>query len=456
MVRHLRMALIVVLGMVILGGTAGAGPRATGDHEIMLQGFGWNSTNNGVPGKWYKLIGDRAKDIADLGATMVWFPPVSRSVSPQGYLPGDYYDVGTHGSPTFYGDYEQLVTALRQLDAVGVLALADIVINHRCAGQQDQNGIWNIFHFPSGKARWEQWAICRGEYGGTGNPDTGENFPPAPDLDHTNPTVQADIIEWMKWLKKLGFDGWRYDYAKGYGAAFVDLYDRATTPCFSVGEIWTDMSFSGSYLNPNQDAHRQVLCDWLDRAGKTACAFDFTTKGILQVAVHGEFWRLRDSQGKPAGLIGWWPERAVTFLDNHDTGSQQSHWPFPGEKIMLGYAYILTHPGTPCLFWEHIYDWQLKGPIKKLVDVRKQFGLHRASKVQIVKAEQNLYAAIIDGKVAMKLGAADWAPDPSFTLLTSGHQYAVWGKGNPPAAAPRSPAPAATTTPRRPAPRRAR
>lgn len=43
----------------------------------------------------------------------------------------------------------------------------------------------------------------------------------------------------------------------------------------------------------------------------------------MQEAVKGQFWRLRDSQGKPPGVIGWWPSRAVTFIDNHDTGSTQ-------------------------------------------------------------------------------------------------------------------------------------
>jgi hypothetical protein len=30
-----------------------------------------------------------------------------------------------------------------------------------------------------------------------------------------------------------------------------------------------------------------------------------------------------DPQGKPTGVMGWWPSRAVTFLENHDTGSTQ-------------------------------------------------------------------------------------------------------------------------------------
>ncbi len=191
------------------------------------------------------------------------------------------------------------------------------------------------------------------------------------------------------------------------------------------------MAFQGSYLKPDQDAHRQILCDWLDaNSSKVACVFDFTSKGILQAAVEGEYWRLKDKQGKPAGLIGWWPTRAVTFVDNHDTGSQQSHWPFPDKKVMQGYAYILTHPGIPCLFWEHIYDWKLYNQLQKLVAIRKKYKLNSASKVKIVKADNDLYAAIIDKKIAMKIGPAQWSPGDGYKLLASGEQYAVWAKAS--------------------------
>lgn len=44
---------------------------------------------------------------------------------------------------------------------------------------------------------------------------------------------------------------------------------------------------------------------------------------VTQEAVKGELWRLRDPQGKPPGVMGWWPSRSVTFIDNHDTGSTQ-------------------------------------------------------------------------------------------------------------------------------------
>lgn len=75
------------------------------------------------------------------------------------------------------------------------------------------------------------------------------------------------------------------------------------------------------------------------------------------VCVHqkSEYWRLRDDQGKPPGLIGWWPSRAVTFIENHDTGSTQGHWRFPDHGVEQGYVYILTHPGTPTVCFSCIF-----------------------------------------------------------------------------------------------------
>ncbi|KAM1726014.1 hypothetical protein ACFX12_016842 [Malus domestica] len=56
--------------------------------------------------------------------------------------------------------------------------------------------------------------------------------------------------------------------------------------------------------------------------GGVVTTFDMTTKYFMDVAVEGELWRLKDSNGKSPGLIGIKPESAVTFIDNHDTWSQ--------------------------------------------------------------------------------------------------------------------------------------
>ena len=55
-----------------------------------------------------------------------------------------------------------------------------------------------------------------------------------------------------------------------------------------------------------------------------------------------EYWHLSDKKGKPLRVVGWCPSQAVTFIENHDTGSTQGHWRFPVWKEKQGYAYILT------------------------------------------------------------------------------------------------------------------
>lgn len=155
----------------------------------------------------------------------------------------------------------------------------------------------------------------------------------------------------MNWLKNdIGFDGWRLDFARGYSPQITKIYMDNTVPNFAVGEVWNSLSYrQDGKPNYNQDSHRNELAGWVRTAGGIVTAFDFTTKGILQQAVLDELWRLKDSNGNPPGMIGILPQNAVTFIDNHDTGSTQNIWPFPSNKIMQGYTYILTHPGIPSI-----------------------------------------------------------------------------------------------------------
>ncbi|KAK3123216.1 hypothetical protein QOZ80_8AG0626420 [Eleusine coracana subsp. coracana] len=140
-------------------------------------------------------------------------------------------------------------------------------------------------------------------------------------------------------------------------------------------------------------------------------------------------------------MIGLMPEKAVTFIDNHDTGSTQDSWPFPPDMVMQGYAYILTHPGIPCIFYDHVFDWHLKQQITALSQVRSRNGIHPGSKLEILKAENDIYIAKIDGKVITKLGPrmdlGNLVPS-GFRVVASGNSYAVWEKSSGPvrAAAP--------------------
>lgn len=377
-------------------------------------------------------------DAAETGITDVWFPPPSQSVSPEGYMPGKLYDLDS----SKYGSEQELKEAVEAFHQKGIDCVGDIVINHRCGTKQDENGMWCIFEGGKGDGSldWGSWAITVNDkpYAcGSGHADTGDDYTAAPDLDHTNPTIQGDLSKWMNWLKSdVGFDGWRFDFAKGYAGNLLGIYVKNTNPEFAVGEVWDDLAY-GSDGSPlyDQDAHRQRLVDWVHSTGDQASAFDFTTKGILQQAVKGnyELSRLRDSNGRPAGMIGLLPEKAVTFIDNHDTGSTQNLWPFPSDKLLQGYVYILTHPGIPTIFYDHFVDGNLKSDIQNLTAIRKRNNINAKSSCRIITADSDLYMAAIDERIVMKIGSrvdvGNLAPpSPEFGIVASGKDYSVWEK----------------------------
>ena len=85
-------------------------------------------------------------------------------------------------------------------------------------------------------------------------------------------------------------------------------------------------------------------------------------------------------------------------LSNVLAGSTQQHWPFPEHHLGLGYAYILTHPGLPCIAWEHMWDGRLTSIIKQLMALRKRQDIHAGSQLEILCADRRMYVAKIDNR----------------------------------------------------------
>ncbi|KAI3855943.1 hypothetical protein MKW92_021829 [Papaver armeniacum] len=388
--------------------------------EILFQAFNWESHKH----NWWRTLERKVPDIAKSGFTTAWLPPATNSFAPEGYLPQDLYSLNSS-----YGSEHMLKALLYKMKQHRVRPMADIVINHRIGTTQGHGGRYNRYDGIS--LSWDERAVtsCTG---GLGNRSTGDNFNGVPNIDHTQTFVRKDIIKWLQWLRyDVGFQDFRFDFARGYAPKFAKEYIQEAKPIFSVGEYWDSCSYNGCGLEYNQDSHRQRIINWIDNTGGLSTAFDFTTKGILQEAVRGELWRLRDAQGKPPGVMGWWASRAVTFLDNHDTGSTQAHWPFPSSHVMEGYAYLLTHPGIPSVFYDHFCDWgeSIHDEIVKLMSIRKSKGIHSRSSIKIAEAQPNLYSAFIGEKVCMKIGDGTWCPaGKEWTLATCGHRYAVWQK----------------------------
>ncbi|MEW7291525.1 starch-binding protein [Aquimarina sp. 2304DJ70-9] len=405
------------------------------DEDVLFQAFDWNVQNQPAGQTWYDVVSQNRNLIKDAGIDMIWMPPPSNSAAPQGYLPRELNNLNSA-----YGTQAQLINLINQYHALDIKVLSDIVINHR-VGTNDAvtftNPAWPTFYitaddegrnFVPGPVEFS----INGDYvPGFALKSDGSNgtFAAARDLDHKNPAVRAEIIKWMNFLKNdIGFDGWRYDFVHGYDPIYNKEYNDATNPYFAVGELL--------------ESSRVQTNNFVNFAQQSSSAFDFNTKVSLQNAIRdNNLSYLRDGQGRPSGMIGINPSKSVTFLDNHDTGFAQqccgSGYVFPGGETNLrkGYAYILTHPGNPAVFWTHFMDGGsgVRNAIKNLITARKSVRVHSASTISIAEARNDLYAAYIDGKsgtLAMKLGSGNWSPNGNgWVLQTSGTDYAVWTQG---------------------------
>jgi alpha-amylase len=321
-----------------------------------------------------------------------------------------------------------LTTILKKLNDNNVMPIAEVILNHRAAPSIDACTGWytNFQDPPMGN-----WAVVRNDFNengrvycpdncGCGAADTGDNIIYAADLDHTNQRVRDLIKGYLSWLRNLGFRGFRYDATKGYSGSFVAEYNRHARPEYSVGEFF--------------DGNRDLVKNWITNAQFESGSFDFPLHFRLKRGIQNDNYA-ELAQGQ-AGLYDSSvpPEYSTTFVQNHDTAKIPNLFFGSDDQKLQGYAYILTHPGVPCVFWSDYKNANMVAKIKELMALRKLVGLHSNSRLSVVNAGGNLYSAFITGKkgtIAMKLGSRDWSPDSSFQLRSFGNRFAIWVKINP-------------------------
>ncbi|OHD05395.1 MAG: hypothetical protein A2Z98_02475 [Spirochaetes bacterium GWB1_27_13] len=424
--------------------------------EVMLQGFHWDSvkTKDTGPNKyWYVIMQENAQSIRD-NFQWVWFPPVSKAAPGprvgynEGYLPTQLTLLDSD-----YGTKQQLKDAISYIYNSGTSghsakAIADIVINHRCG-----TASWADFTDPTMDVTGSFSSITYDDevFSNVTSPqynfdttkrgwsDTGAIYDYGRDLDHTNIVVQKKIIDWMNDLLKndVGFKGWRYDYVKGYKGDYVGLYNSKTSPEFSVGELWED------------NTPQENLDSWVNATtsgGTKSLIFDFDTKNKLNAAfgwykystyptigstsyTYPTMNVLKSVYGTPAGYIGWHPENAVTFVDNHDTGSTQGHWKLKDDKVYLAYVYTLTHPGVPCVAWQHFFDegQTAQDHLKQLISIRKEYGITNTSAVTIDTATATEYGARVGtSNIAVKIGTTSTYNPSNYQIIYVGTDFAIW------------------------------
>src|SRR5262249_40854538 len=123
-----------------------------------------------------------------------------------------------------FGSKDDLIHLIKAAHDNEMQVYADIVINHNSgADDQELNPLnnamrWTKFTPKSGKFNrdWTCFHPCRYETFDDGT------FGDMPDLCHRNPYFFQQLLEYARWsVEEIGFDGFRYDFVKGYGAWMI-------------------------------------------------------------------------------------------------------------------------------------------------------------------------------------------------------------------------------------------
>lgn len=350
---------------------------------VMMQAFYWDCPRLETKEfEWWDFLKEKIKGLGDTGFTALWLPPASKAANlggmSMGYDPYDYYDLGQidqKGSvKTWFGSKTQLEQLIGEAHLHGMQVYADLVLNHTSGADEEE---LNPF---DGKRRWTKYTPGSGKFERdwkSYHPSYFERmddqeFEGMPDLCHRNPYVYSELVEYARWLiEEIGFDGLRYDFVKGYGTWIINailerLYEKNGITGFSpfgVGEYWdSDHSISQWLQETNSFTDNPVS------------AFDFPLRSRLKELCDTDGFSLRRLTDRGTlvtnGLAHW----AVTFVENHDIVRTDG---IVNDK-MLAYAYILTHEGYPCVFWQDYYNWNLAqenntSGIAALVKVHEQF-----------------------------------------------------------------------------------
>ncbi len=364
------------------------------NNETMMQYFEWYLPNDGL---WWKRCAAKAGNLRDLGITRVWLPPAYKGTCQEdvGYGVYDLYDLGEFDQKgtvrTKYGTKQEYLNAITAFHKAGIQVFADIVLNHRMGGDateeviavsdspEDRNRqidderrvkVWSKFCFPGRNGRYSDFIWDHTHFTGTDWDEnsrsmdrifrfTGKQWDPNVDpekgnfdylmgmnVDMDNPEVVRETQRWLEWyIHETHIDGLRLDAVKHisfpfYGQLLKTIREATGLEMPAVGEYWSG------------DIGR--LLHYLDMVENRMSLFD--------VALHYNFFNASQNRGCLRGifensLVQQRPDRAVTFVDNHDTQYGQSLQSFVEDWFKpLAYALILLRQdGVPCVFYSDYY-----------------------------------------------------------------------------------------------------
>ncbi|QLE00826.1 alpha-amylase [Galbibacter sp. BG1] len=352
--------------------------------RVMMQTFYWDVEPKG---EWWNILSEKVTDWADAGVDRLWLPVATKGQSgpySMGYDPSDYFDFGEyqqHGTvETRFGSRAELENFISKAHAEDLEVIADIVINHNSGGGEEYNpyrdkNTYTLFNEENGNASGMFNRNYENFYpNSTSDYDEGSLFYPEQNLDHNQEYVQnwlwkQDNSVAKYYMNTMGFDGWRFDYVLGFEPWVVKAWLEEVGG-FSVSELW--------------DGRSEVLEAYAQETGSGV--FDFSTFYKLDEAMD----RLDDlSHLENKMLWQTMPEKAVTFTANHDTEKDSNEDNFiSSENKLKAYAFILTHPGYPTIFYSDYENEAFKEQIQLLIKIHNSLA---TGEVEILYSDNDEY-----------------------------------------------------------------
>ena len=385
---------------------------------VMLQGFSWDDYTN----TQWTVMESQADELSQY-FSLVWVPQSGNcSGKSMGYNPKYYFDQNSS-----FGTEAELRSMIATFKSKGIGTIADVVINHR------QN-LSNWVDFPAetykgvtyqmvstdivaddDEGQCKAWADANG-YQLSSNNDEGEGWTGYRDLDHKSENVQRCIVAYEDFLvNDLGYTGFRYDVAKGFGADHTGYYNKTAGVQFSVGEVWDSNTRIKQFINDTK-------VDDVIQSG----AFDFQFRYAVRDALNNTS-SMSSLKNACLARDDAYKRYAVTFIENHDTqdrtatgGDAQD----PIKKyIPAGNAFMLAMPGTPCVFLPHWLEY--KAEIKQMIEARHVAGITNTSSIEELYSDNTAYI-FKSGKLLAMIGGAKTSYATGYTLIMNGSRYYIY------------------------------
>jgi len=380
------------------------------ENAIIFQGFEWYLPDDGL---YYKRMNELASNLKKIGFTAIWIPPVSKATSTNdvGYGIYDLYDLGEFNQKgavrTKYGTMQELIDMIQNFHDVGMKVYADVVMNHKAGADRTENfkaiktdvddrnkelegareiKAWTAFDFGGRGDKYSDFKWNFNHFSGVDfdqmNDEKaifriiGENkgwnlgvseekgnydYLMFADIDHAHPDVKKEFEHWAYWfINKTGVDGFRMDAVKHIDVAFMNdfkeyIKSEFGKSFFMLGEYWS-----------NDSASKE---SYLERTNYDISLFDVGLHfNFYKASMEASTYDLR--QIFDNSIVSKHPDKAVTFVDNHDSQVGQALQSWVGDWFKeIAYALILLREkGYPCVFYGDYFGIQGSTPYNGIKD----------------------------------------------------------------------------------------